>query len=112
MSDRKTEQRKKKEAKQAAAKRNDALMGLLLKGGGAIAVVLVVVVLFQGLFMGPQTLAPDQIGPGDHVRGNPDAAVTLTVYADFQCPACATETTVIARAWPQISATTALVFRH
>lgn len=26
--------------------------------------------------------------PGDHVRGNPDAAFTVIEYADFQCPFC------------------------
>lgn len=30
-----------------------------------------------------------------HVKGNPDAAVTLTEYSDFQCPACAQFYTVI-----------------
>lgn len=112
MSGKKAEQRKKKEEKQAAAKRNDAWTGLLLKGGGALLVVLALVVFFQGLFLGPQTLPPDQIGANDHVRGNLEAAVTLTVYADFQCPACATETALIARAWPQISDKVRLVFRH
>jgi protein-disulfide isomerase len=112
MSGKKAEQRKKKAEKQAAAKRNEALTGLLLKGGGVLLVVLALGVFFQGLFLAPQTLQPDQISASDHVRGSPDAAHTLTVYADFQCPACLTETTLIARAWPQIADKVKLVFRH
>jgi protein-disulfide isomerase len=32
---------------------------------------------------------PPRVGAGDHVRGNPDAAVTVIVYTDYQCPFCA-----------------------
>jgi protein-disulfide isomerase len=112
MSSKKAEQRKVKEEKQAASKRRDQLTGWLLKGGGALLVVLTLSVFYQGLFLAPQSPPPDQVADDDHVRGNTDAALTLTVYADFQCPACLTETNLIARAWPRISDKVKLVFRH
>jgi protein-disulfide isomerase len=112
MSGKKDEQRKKKEELQESAKRRDKLTGLLLKVGAGVLVVLALVVFVQGLFLTPQSPPPDQIAATDHVRGNPDAPVTLVVYADFQCPACLTETTLISRAWPQIADTVQLVFRH
>ena len=112
MKDKKASQRKLKEEKQAAAKRKERLTGFLLKSGGLIIALLAVVVFYQGLFGGPPSLPPEEVGAMDHIRGNADAAVTLTVYGDFECPSCRTETEVLARAWPQIGNEIRLVFRH
>lgn len=112
MTSKKEEQRKIKEEKQASSKRQEQLTGWLLKGGAAVLVLLAAIVFYQGLFLAPQSPPPGQVAANDHVRGNTDAAHTLTVYADFQCPACMTETNLIARAWPQIGDRTRLVFRH
>jgi protein-disulfide isomerase len=112
MSSRNEEKRKHKEELRAAAIRKQKWSGVLLKGGLVLLVPLVFFVLLQGLFDGAQSLPPDVVSEADHVRGNPDAALTLTVYADFQCPACLTETEVISRAWPQISDKVKVVFRH
>jgi len=112
MSARKEERRRNKEAKQAEARRKQKWSGMLMKGGLLLLIPLVLYVLLQGLFNSAPTLPPDVVGESDHVRGNPDAGLTLTVYADFQCPACLTETEVISRAWPQISDKVKLVFRH
>ena len=55
---------------------------------------------------------PEQVSASDHVLGPDNAALTLTVYGDFQCPNCATEAMVISQAWPRISNRVQLVFRH
>ena len=108
----KAERKKIKEAKQAAAKRKQQLNAWLIKAGVIIIVPLMLFVFYQGLFTGPPTMPPDMISDADHVRGAEDADVTMTVYADFQCPACLTESEVIARAWREIQDEVRLVFRH
>lgn len=35
------------------------------------------------------TIRPPIVGPEDHIRGSPVAAVTIIEYSDFQCPFCA-----------------------
>ena len=32
---------------------------------------------------------PPRLEPSDHIRGNPNAKVTVIVYTDFECPYCA-----------------------
>jgi protein-disulfide isomerase len=112
MSSKKEERRKHKEDLQAAAKRKQKWSSLLLKGALVLLIPLVLYVFLQGLFNNAPALPPDVVSEADHVRGNPDASLTLTVYADFQCPACLTETEIISRAWLQISDKVKLVFRH
>ena len=59
----------------------------------------------------PTLLATD-VGARDHVRGSPEARVTLVEYADFECPFCG-------RAFPELQAVlrepgqrVRFVFRH
>lgn len=108
----KEEQRKRKEEKQAAARRKEKINAILVKVALVILIPLALFVFYQGLFSGPPALPPDLVGEADHVRGNPDAQVTLTMYADFQCPACRTEYEVIARAWPRIREDVRLIYRY
>jgi len=108
----KEEQRKIKEEKQAAARRREKRNALLIRVGAVILVPIVLVVFYQGLFTGPPALPPDLVGEADHVRGNPEAPVTVTMYADFQCPACQIEYQVIARAWPRIRDDVQLIYRY
>lgn len=112
MSVKKEERRKHKEELQAAAARRQKWQGMAIKGGLVLLIPLMLYVFLQGLFNSGASLPPDVVSDADHVRGNRDASITLTVYADFQCPACLTETEVISRAWLQISDKVKLVFRH
>lgn len=112
MSSKKAEQRRIREEKQAAGQRRDKMTGWLLKGGVAVLLLAAVTVFVDGLFLAPKSPPPGEIATNDHVRGNTDAAHTITVYADFQCPACASETSLITRAWPQVRERAKLVFRH
>jgi len=63
------------------------------------------------LNQGP-TYSPVEIADNDHIRGQGNNPVSIVVYADFQCPACATENDDITRIWPEIRDKAFLVFRH
>jgi protein-disulfide isomerase len=112
MSTKKVEQRRIKEEKQAAAQRKQKLSGMATKIAFGILIPLVVVVLLYGLFSGSAAVPPDQVSTADHVRGDANAPVIITMYADFQCPACLTEADIMSRAWREISSNARLVFRH
>src|SRR5690606_4673906 len=86
--------------------------GRLGKVGAGLAALLIVGVLVHGLGSSVQAPAPAVVEAADHVRGNPDAPVTLTVYGDFQCPACKIGEDLIANSWRQIGDRVQLVFRH
>ncbi|MDT8427224.1 MAG: DsbA family protein [Pseudomonadales bacterium] len=104
-------QRLKREQKQQAAEKNARRNKLIWRSFLFVGVpMLLFISLYAILSQGP-VYSPVEISPEDHARGNPDG-VKLVVYADFQCPACATEHLLMAQAWPRISAQTQMVFRH
>ena len=106
------QQRLKKQQKQEAEARKQQTRQLLIKiGTYVVAPVFVLLVLFTFLSQGP-TYSPVELAENDHIRGDPTNPVTITVYADFQCPACAQENLLMSRAWPTISNRAHLVFRH
>lgn len=47
-----------------------------------------------------------------HVKGNPDAAVTLVEYSDFQCPACAGFQPIVAGMLEEYGDKLRLEFKH
>jgi protein-disulfide isomerase len=54
----------------------------------------------------------DKTEEKEHVRGVPDAPVTLEVFGDFQCPSCATISGVISKLEQEYGPRLRVVFRH
>ncbi|MFM1895617.1 MAG: hypothetical protein RLZZ385_691 [Pseudomonadota bacterium] len=108
---RELQQQKKEEKLQAAARRQATLKLMSKVGLYGVAPVFVLIALFTLFTQGP-TYSPVEIAETDHIRGVADNPVTLTMYADFQCPACAEEYLLITRAWPELRDRARLVFRH
>lgn len=112
MSKKREQQQQKKEQLQQAAARKDATFKLL--GKISVFVLLPAFLLlaaFTFLSQGP-TYSPVEVAETDHVRGVPENPVTLMLYADFQCPACAEEFRLITRAWPELRDKARLIYRH
>jgi len=106
------EQRKRKEAKEQAAKNRQQTQKLMMKVVMyGVAPLLILLTLYTLLSQGP-TYSPVEIADSDHVRGEASNPVSIVVYADFQCPACATENETMTRIWPGLRDKAHLVFRH
>lgn len=52
------------------------------------------------------------IGPDDHVRGNPDAPVTVVEFSDFECPFCARLHPTLTRISDEFPEDMNWVYRH
>ncbi len=106
------QQRKIKEQKEQAAKQRQKTQKLFGKIAifGALPLLLLLAV-YTLLSQGP-TYSPVEIAENDHLRGNPQNPVSIVVYADFQCPACATENETMTQLWPSVRDKAHLVFRH
>lgn len=107
----KEEQRRIREEKQQAAARKAKMRRTFTRLAAVIGIPLLVIAVIYGMLSQGTAYPPDQVVESDHVRGNPEG-VTLMVYADFQCPACASEAQLLTRAWPRIAEDVQLVFRH
>lgn len=105
------EQRKIREEKQKAAQSRKTRQKLIAKVATILIVPLLLITIVYALMGQGPVYAPDEIADVDHVRGNPEG-VKMVIYADFQCPACGTEHSVVAQAWNAISNRTQMVFRH
>lgn len=109
---RREKQRQIREAKQKAAIQRQQRMQIL--GRLALFVALPVLLIFVAyvLFSQGPTYSPVEVAPDDHIFGDPETPVSIVVYADFQCPACATESQVMARIWSRIEGRAHMIFRH
>lgn len=56
--------------------------------------------------------SPTEVVPEDHIRGNPNAAVTIIEYGDFQCPACKATYPMLKTLEEEMASNVRIVFRH
>lgn len=89
--------------------------------GGFIALIVVITVIAavfsNGTFGGAGGLkfTATQTAPvsaADHVRGNPNATVTVIEYGDFQCPACGAYEPLLEQLQQEYEGRIAFVFRN
>tara|TARA_B100000029_G_scaffold192682_1_gene190749 strand:- start:7555 stop:8259 length:705 start_codon:yes stop_codon:yes gene_type:complete len=106
------QQKKIKEQKQAAAKQRDRAKKIGLKVFTFVITPVLLLFVFYTLFTQGPTYSPVEISDSDHIRGTTENSVTIVVYADFQCPACATEHETMTQLWPSIRDRALLIFRH
>ncbi len=112
MSNKREQQKLIKDQKELAHQRHSEIQKLIGKVAlFVVAPVFALIVLFTFFSQGP-TYSPIEIADNDHVRGDAATPVTITMYADFQCPACATEFQLLNRAWPSLRDKAHLIFRH
>jgi protein-disulfide isomerase len=105
------EQRRRREEKQRAAEKSQGTRKLLSRFGLFFVLPVIALITVYTLLNQAPTYSPIQIAENDHLRGNREAPVTIVVYADFQCPACATEHETMMRLWPEINEDAHLIFR-
>ena len=111
--------RDERKAAQAAADRSKARRAKLGKTGRTLGLVLAIVATMAGLIWLAEGQDVDQPNPidnqvssQDHVRGNPQATVTVVEYGDFQCPACAAYAPVGEQLVEEYGDRVQFVFRH
>ena len=109
---RREKQRQVREAKQKAAQQKQHRLQILGRLALYVALPVLLIFVVYVLFSQGPTYSPVEVAPNDHVFGDPETPVSIVVYADFQCPACATESQLMARLWPRIENRAHMIFRH
>ena len=109
-----------RKAAQAAADRARARKARFGRIARTLGIVLVIVGVMAGLVWlaegqdGAKQPNPieNTVSAQDHVRGNPQSAVTVTEYGDFECPACAAYAPVAQQLYDEYGDRVLFVFRH
>ena len=60
--------------------------------------------------MSPTLVQP--VGESDHIRGRPDASLTLVEYGDFECPYCGMAYPIVKQVERELGGELRVVFRH
>jgi len=110
----KKQQREIRAQKQAAAEKKAAQKAKLVRFGllavVGLAIALVLFTAFRSVTLAPPSVT--EIVASDHIKGNPDAAVTIVKYSDFQCPACRAQHESIQKVWAPVKGSVRFVYRH
>lgn len=80
--------------------------------GGLVVVVALMVFLGRPDNSSETVAGVNEVTARDHVQGNPNAAVTLVEYSDFQCPACAAYEPTLRRIVAEHKDALRFVYRH
>ncbi len=105
----------KKEKAEARAKRRRARLIKKIAIWTAVLAVAGVLIFFLARGGGDSVIGGSAIEPvtaADWVKWNPDAAVTLVEYSDFQCPACATFSPIISSLEGEFGNDVRFIYRH
>jgi protein-disulfide isomerase len=100
----------KKAAAQAASERKAGMMKMIYMGLGVLVASAILISVLRGVVQ--PTPSVDEVVAADHVKGNPDAPLTIVEYSDFQCPACEVQYKSIKEVWAPIKSSVRFVYRH
>ncbi|MCR4335766.1 MAG: DsbA family protein [archaeon] len=79
---------------------------------GILVVLAGIAVIYFVLFGSSPAIDLDLLEGGAHFKGNPDAAVRIVEFSDFQCPACGFGFTQLQQVLPQYIDKIKLTYRH
>ncbi len=98
--------------KKAKAARQKSLLTWLAVLVGLALIVWGIIAVSGNSNDGPVVISNSDISAQDHVKGNPNADITIIEYSDFQCPACASYSSVVGQLVEDYGDQIAFVYRH